>query len=48
MPVEFFSEGLDLKIHSKIMEIKDLLKDLGANIVNITLPDTKYSVAAIM
>jgi aspartyl-tRNA(Asn)/glutamyl-tRNA(Gln) amidotransferase subunit A len=46
MPVEFFSEGLDLKIHSKIMEIKDLLKDLGANIVNITLPDTKYSVAA--
>lgn len=46
MPVEFFSEGLDPEINSKIMEIKDLLKWLGASIVDISLPDTKYSVAA--
>lgn len=46
MPVEFFSEGLDPGINSKIMEIKDLLKELGASVVDISLPDTKYSVAA--
>ena len=46
IPVEFFSEGLDPKIYLKIMEIKDLLKGLGASIVDISLPDTKYSVAA--
>ncbi|MCL4542694.1 MAG: Asp-tRNA(Asn)/Glu-tRNA(Gln) amidotransferase subunit GatA [Deltaproteobacteria bacterium] len=46
IPVEFFSEGLDPKICSRIMEIKELLKDLGADIVDISLPDTKYSVAA--
>ncbi len=46
MPVEFFSDGLDPEINSKILEIKDLLKDMGASIVDISLSDTKYSVAA--
>ncbi len=46
IPVEFFSEGLDPEIGSKISEIKALLKELGADIVGISLPDTKYSVAA--
>lgn len=46
MPAEFFSEGLDPEVNSKILEVRDLLKGLGANIVDISLPDTKYSVAA--
>ena len=46
IPAEFFSEGLDPEIGSKISEIKALLKELGADIVDISLPDTKYSVAA--
>lgn len=45
IPSEFFAEGLDEKIASKIMEIKDLFKELGAKIVDISLPDTKYSIA---
>ncbi|MHB1697969.1 MAG: Asp-tRNA(Asn)/Glu-tRNA(Gln) amidotransferase subunit GatA [bacterium] len=46
IPAEFFSEGLDPEINSKISEIKDLLKSLGAHIVDISLPDTRYSVSA--
>jgi aspartyl/glutamyl-tRNA(Asn/Gln) amidotransferase subunit A (EC 6.3.5.-) len=46
IPAEFFSDGLDPEINSKVSEIKVLLKDLGANIVDISLPDTKYSVSA--
>ena len=46
IPTEFFSDGLDPEINSKVSEIKVLLKDLGANIVDISLPDTKYSVSA--
>ncbi len=46
IPAEFFSDGLDPEIGSKILEIKALLKELGATIVDISLPDTKYSVAA--
>ncbi len=46
IPAEFFSEGLDSDVNSKILEVRELLKGLGANIVDISLPDTKYSVAA--
>ena len=46
IPAEFFSDGLAPEIGSKISEIKALLKELGATIVDISLPDTKYSVAA--
>ena len=46
IPAEFFSDGLDPEINSKVSEVKVLLKDLGANIVDISLPDTKYSVSA--
>ncbi len=45
-PAEFFSEGLDPQIGSKITDIKNLLKDMGAVITGVTLPNTKYSVAA--
>lgn len=46
VPREFFSEGLDEKVGSRIIETRDMLKDMGAEIVDISLPDTKYSVAA--
>jgi len=45
IPREFFSEGLDPEINSKISEVKYSLKGFGASIVDISLPDTKYSVA---
>jgi aspartyl-tRNA(Asn)/glutamyl-tRNA(Gln) amidotransferase subunit A len=46
IPNEFLSEGLDNKILSNIQEIKNNLKELGAEIVEISLPDTAYSIAA--
>ena len=46
IPKEFLSEGLDKDILSNIQEIKNNLKELGAEIVEISLPDTAYSIAA--
>lgn len=46
IPSEFFSEGLDPEINARISEVKSLLKNMGAEIVEVSLPDTKYSVAA--
>ena len=46
IPKEFLSEGLDNEILSNIQEIKNNLRELGAEIVEISLPDTAYSIAA--
>ena len=46
LPAEFFSDGLDPEINAKITDIKNLLKDMGAELVDVSLPNTKYSVAA--
>ncbi len=46
LPSEFFSDGLDPAINAKITEVKNLLKDMGAVITDVSLPNTKYSVAA--
>ncbi len=46
IPKEFLSEGLDKDILSNIQEIKNNLKGLGAEIIEISLPDTAYSIAA--
>ncbi|MHB1646559.1 MAG: amidase family protein [bacterium] len=46
IPKEFLSEGLDKDILSNIQEIKNNLKELGAEIIEISLPDTAYSIAA--
>ncbi len=45
-PVEFFSEGLEKDVYKKIMDVKELFKDLGAQTIDISLPDTSYSIAA--
>ncbi len=46
IPKEFLSEGLDDEILSNIQEIQNNLRELGAEIVEISLPDTAYSIAA--
>ncbi|MHB8282227.1 MAG: Asp-tRNA(Asn)/Glu-tRNA(Gln) amidotransferase subunit GatA [bacterium] len=46
IPKEFLSEGLDKDILSNIQDIKSNLKELGAEIIEISLPDTAYSIAA--
>lgn len=46
LPVEFFSEGLEKNIYAKIMNVKHILKDLGAEVIDISLPDTSFSIAS--
>jgi len=46
LPVEFFSEGLEKDIYAKIMDMKHILKDLGAEVIDISLPDTSFSIAS--
>lgn len=46
LPIEFFSDGLDPAVNKKITEAVKLLRSLDAKVVDISLPDTKYSVAA--
>ncbi|MDD3302831.1 MAG: Asp-tRNA(Asn)/Glu-tRNA(Gln) amidotransferase subunit GatA [Candidatus Gracilibacteria bacterium] len=46
IPKEYFEEGLDKNVRETINKaIKDL-EDMGAEIVNISLPTTKYAIAA--
>lgn len=44
IPKEYF-EGLDAKIKEKIMDAVKKLEELGAKIVDISLPHTKYGIA---
>jgi len=46
LPVEFFSEGLDDGIRKTLDEAKKVLKTLGAEFVEVSLPALKYSLAA--
>lgn len=46
IPKEYFSEGLDLQIREKVTEALEVMKDLGATLVEIDLPHTRYAVAA--
>ncbi len=45
VPKEYFEEGLDLEIRSKIEEVIKWYKDQGAIIKDISLPSTKYGIA---
>lgn len=45
VPKEYFPEGLDKKIGEKIKEAIKNLKELGANVMEISLPHTKYALA---
>jgi len=46
LPREYFVEGLDPLIQSKIMEAVNLLAKQGARIVNVSLPHTRYAISA--
>ena len=46
VPKEYFSEGLDLKVKEVIETAIKKLEELGARIVEISLPHTEYAIAA--
>lgn len=45
VPKEYFEAGLDKEVKKVIQEAIKKLEDLGAQIVEVTLPNSKYSVA---
>ena len=46
LPKEFFQEGLDAEIAAKIEQACDVLKSLGCEIKEISLPNAKLAIAA--
>jgi aspartyl-tRNA(Asn)/glutamyl-tRNA(Gln) amidotransferase subunit A len=46
IPKEYFGEGLDGEVEARVREALLVLERLGAKIVEVTLPHTKYAVAA--
>jgi len=45
IPKEYFSEGLDPEVEKAVRGGIDMLKDAGAEIVDVSLPHTEYCVA---
>ena len=45
IPREYFVEGLDSRIEEKIQDAIELFKGLGAEIVDISLPHSKYAIS---
>ena len=45
VPKEYFIEGIDKEVEASVRKSIDLFRDLGAEIVNITLPHTQYAVS---
>jgi aspartyl-tRNA(Asn)/glutamyl-tRNA(Gln) amidotransferase subunit A len=45
VPREYFTEGLDTEVKKIILNSVDLLKNQGAEIVEVSLPHTEYCVA---
>lgn len=46
LPREFFGAGLDAQVHASIDRVVEVLKKLGAEIVDIILPHTELSIPA--
>jgi len=46
VPKEYFTEGLDPEVESRVREALKVLESLGATLVDVTLPHTPYAVAA--
>jgi aspartyl-tRNA(Asn)/glutamyl-tRNA(Gln) amidotransferase subunit A len=44
VPREYYGEGLDEEVRSKVESAIDRLKDLGAQVVDVSLPATQYAV----
>jgi len=45
VPKEYFIEGIDKEVEMSVRKSIDLLRDLGAEIIDITLPHTQYAVS---
>jgi aspartyl-tRNA(Asn)/glutamyl-tRNA(Gln) amidotransferase subunit A len=45
VPKEYFIEGIDKEVEAGVRKSIDILKSLGAEIVEITLPHTQYAVS---
>ncbi len=45
LPVQYFSQGLDPEIESRIREVADWLAAEGAEVVEVDLPHTEYAIA---
>ncbi|MDP3791799.1 MAG: Asp-tRNA(Asn)/Glu-tRNA(Gln) amidotransferase subunit GatA [Candidatus Omnitrophota bacterium] len=45
VPKEYFIEGIDKEVEASVRKSIDLLKDLGAEVVQISLPHTQYAVS---
>ncbi len=45
VPKEYFIEGIDKEVEASVRRSIDILRDLGAKIVEITLPHTQYAVS---
>ena len=46
LPKEYFIEGIDPEVESAIKSAIDTLRSLGAEVLEVSLPATKYAVAA--
>ena len=46
LPKEYFTEGLDISVKSKIMEAVSSLNREGAEIIDISLPHVRYAISA--
>jgi len=46
IPTEYFGEGLDPEVDQAVKNAVSLLKDAGAEVVEVSLPHTEYGVAA--
>ncbi len=45
VPKEYFGEGLDKSVEKVVKEAIDKMKELGAEIVEVSLPHTEYAIA---
>ena len=45
IPKEYYGKGLDTRVKEKVMEAVEVLKKMGAEIVEISLPNTDYALA---
>jgi aspartyl-tRNA(Asn)/glutamyl-tRNA(Gln) amidotransferase subunit A len=46
VPKEYFIEGIDKEVESSVRKAINILKDLGAKVIDISLPHTQYAVSA--
>jgi aspartyl-tRNA(Asn)/glutamyl-tRNA(Gln) amidotransferase subunit A len=46
IPLEYLQEGIDEEIKASVMKVAEKFKDAGFTVKNISLPRTKYNIAA--